>query len=76
MKKGLMLTVIILLGIIGTDAQAIVKIRPVAPIVVKPVCPSPHHVWVGGPGNGIARQETMYGWRVIGHNRESMVHFG
>lgn len=48
MKKGLMLTVTILLVVIGMEAQSIVKIRPVAPIVVKPVCPSPHHIWVGG----------------------------
>jgi hypothetical protein len=30
------------------DAQFVVKIRPTAEIRVRPVAPSPRHVWVGG----------------------------
>jgi hypothetical protein len=48
MKKILMLMAIILFVVSGAEAQVIVKLRPVAPVVVKPACPSPHHVWVGG----------------------------
>lgn len=48
MKTLLMLTVIVLLGIQTSEAQVMVKVRPVAPVVVRPTCPSSHHVWVGG----------------------------
>jgi len=31
------------------DAQFVIKVRPVAPVVrVHPLCPSPRHVWVNG----------------------------
>lgn len=28
------------------SATIYVKVRPVAPVVVRPVAPSPHHVWI------------------------------
>src|ERR1700739_2876782 len=33
---------------IGASAQLVVKIRPADPVYVRPVAPSPRHVWVEG----------------------------
>lgn len=32
----------------AASAQIVVKVRPTAPVVVRPHAPSPHHVWVEG----------------------------
>lgn len=32
----------------ASSAQVIVKVRPVAPVVVRPAAPSPRHVWIDG----------------------------
>ena len=53
MKKYLMKWVVILLvalsGAVVAEAQFVVKIRPAGPAYrVRPACPSPAHVWVGG----------------------------
>jgi hypothetical protein len=48
MKKILMLTVFVLFALVSAEAQIVVKVRPVAPVVIRPACPSAHHVWVGG----------------------------
>lgn len=32
----------------NADAQFFVKIRPYAPIIVRPIAPSPRHAWVEG----------------------------
>ena len=32
----------------ASSAQIIVKVRPAAPVVVRPVAPSPRHVWIEG----------------------------
>jgi hypothetical protein len=48
MKKTLLLTVVACFVILSAGAQAVVKVRPVAPVVVRSACPSPGHVWVGG----------------------------
>ena len=32
----------------GANAQIVVNIRPVAPVIVTPVPPSPRHIWVDG----------------------------
>jgi hypothetical protein len=47
--SGLFVCAFLTLGI-GFSAQAqvsvYVKVRPVAPVVVRPVAPSPNHIWV------------------------------
>ena len=53
MKKYLSkFTAILFLSIavsFASSAQFVIKVRPGAPIVrVRPVCPSPRHVWVSG----------------------------
>ena len=32
----------------AADAQFVVKIRPAAPVIIRPAAPSPRHVWVAG----------------------------
>ena len=32
----------------AANAQIIVKVRPAAPVIVRPLAPSPRHVWVDG----------------------------
>ncbi|MFT3822418.1 MAG: hypothetical protein QM731_00810 [Chitinophagaceae bacterium] len=32
----------------ASSAQVYVKVRPSAPVVVRPVAPSPRHVWIDG----------------------------
>jgi hypothetical protein len=41
---------VLLFGIGTAKAQFIVRVRPVAPVFigVRPICPSPRHVWVEG----------------------------
>ncbi len=47
--KGLMIIAVVLSFSFTADAQIVVKIRPVAPVVrVRPVMPAPGHIWVGG----------------------------
>lgn len=51
MKKHLV-KVAILSGIIlalgfGASAQVYVTVRPTPPVIVRPVAPSPSHVWIG-----------------------------
>lgn len=49
MFRGLILLTISLFSSVYAEAQFVVKIRPVAPVVrVKPVMPSQRHVWVNG----------------------------
>ena len=49
-KTGIAAAIAIMLGsAIASEAQIIVRVRPVAPrrtVVVRPVAPSPRHVWV------------------------------
>ena len=33
---------------VASSAQVIVKVRPAAPVVVRPEAPSPRHVWIDG----------------------------
>jgi hypothetical protein len=48
-SKVIMLLAIAFSFTAAADAQIIVKVRPPAPVVrVRPVRPSPVHVWVGG----------------------------
>jgi hypothetical protein len=52
MKKILSLSALFLALAFAAEAQYVVKIRPAAPVVrVRPVSPSPRHVWVGGNYN-------------------------
>jgi|SRR5581483_9625271 len=52
MKKIVTRIVLGLLLVVGvstaSSAQVIVRVRPAAPVVVRPVAPSPRHVWVEG----------------------------
>ena len=32
----------------ASSAQIVVRVRPAAPVIVRPVAPSPRHVWVEG----------------------------
>ena len=48
MKRIIFLTVIAVFVSLASQAQVVVKVRPVAPVVVKPACPAPGHVWVSG----------------------------
>lgn len=48
MKKVLTLAVVVFLAVISAEAQVIVKVRPVAPVVVRPACPATGYAWVGG----------------------------
>lgn len=51
MKKIVLITGIAIGCLVGTisEAQVFVKIRPIVPVMaVRPVCPSPAHVWVDG----------------------------
>jgi hypothetical protein len=61
MKKILMILVLVLSAGIGVEAQVIVKVRPVAPVVVRPACPSSNHVWVGGAWKW-NRKINNYAW--------------
>jgi len=33
---------------IASSAQVVVRVRPSAPVIVRPIAPSPRHVWVEG----------------------------
>ena len=33
---------------VASSAQIVVKVRPSAPVVVRPVAPSPGHIWIDG----------------------------
>jgi hypothetical protein len=51
MKKGLILCFLLTAGFIGISEFAnaqhfYVSVQPVAPVIVRPVAPSPHHIWV------------------------------
>jgi len=47
--KGAALTILFAAGFaVASSAQIVVKIRPNAPVVVRPNQPSPRHVWVDG----------------------------
>ncbi|MBI3883578.1 MAG: YXWGXW repeat-containing protein [Sphingobacteriales bacterium] len=49
MYKFLTAIIIVLSLCFTASAQRIfVKVRPVAPVIVRPVAPSPRHVWVEG----------------------------
>jgi hypothetical protein len=52
MKKYIsrfLLAAVLVLGFsYASSAQVIVKVRPAAPVVVRPVAPSPRHVWIEG----------------------------
>lgn len=61
MKKILLLTVITLFVSLGSQAQVVVKVRPVAPVVVRPASPSTYHVWVGGSWKWNRRTKS-YDW--------------
>ena len=32
----------------ASSAQVVVRVRPAAPVVVRPMAPSPRHVWIDG----------------------------
>jgi hypothetical protein len=43
------LALLLIFGITAAaSAQVIVKVRPAAPVIVRPVAPSPRHVWIDG----------------------------
>ncbi len=47
--KITMMLVVVLLFSSAAQAQFVVKIRPAVPVLkVRPVCPSPGHIWVSG----------------------------
>jgi hypothetical protein len=47
-KKALLL-IVVAVASFSLNAQVVVKVRPAsAAVVVRPTCPSPKHVWVGG----------------------------
>ena len=52
MKKYVNRIVLAVMLVVGfsaaSSAQVIVKVRPAAPVVVRPVAPSPRHVWIDG----------------------------
>ena len=52
MKKNFNRIVLAVLLIVGctaaADAQIIVKVRPAAPVYVRPVAPAPNYVWIDG----------------------------
>ena len=52
MKKSV-LKLLILVAVVSTfsataGAQVFIKIRPMAPVIVRPLAPSPRHIWVEG----------------------------
>jgi hypothetical protein len=52
MKKiisKIIMLAILSLSMAAAEAQFVVRVRPVAPVVrIRPACPSPRHVWVAG----------------------------
>jgi hypothetical protein len=52
MKKYINRIVIAAVLVVGfsfaSSAQIVVRVRPSAPVVVRPVAPSPRHVWIDG----------------------------
>jgi hypothetical protein len=60
MKRSLqritIISAVLLAFTLAGSAQIIVKVRPAAPVIVRPVAPSPRHVWIDG------------GWVVRGGN--------
>ena len=47
LSRVALLAVIALIVSFTASSQIYVKIRPVAPVVVRTAAPGPHHVWVG-----------------------------
>ncbi len=61
MKRRMIAIVVTLFVMMNAEAQVIVKVRPITPVVIKPVCPSAHHVWIGGSWRWNKRQKN-YVW--------------
>jgi WXXGXW repeat (2 copies) len=78
-SKIIMILVIAISFAIAAEAQFVVNIRPAFPVQrVRPACPSPGHVWIGGNylwhnnrynyNNGYWAAPPRYGYRrVDGH---------
>lgn len=47
LKQVLLLAVIVTLSSVAS-AQVFVQVRPVAPVIIRSVAPSPRHIWVDG----------------------------
>jgi hypothetical protein len=52
MKKYINRIIIAAVLVVGfsfaSSAQLVVRVRPAAPVVVRPMAPSHHHVWIDG----------------------------
>ena len=46
MKKLILITALSLLGTLTSVQAQVVRVRPAAPLVVRPACPARDHVWV------------------------------
>lgn len=47
-NRIILATVLVVGFSFATSAQVIVKVRPEAPVVVRPPAPSPRHIWIDG----------------------------
>jgi hypothetical protein len=69
MKKFLTRLVLLLFILIGisfaVSAQVFVTVRPPAPVIVRPVRPSPAHVWIEEEWNGRRERYEYAGGRWI-----------
>lgn len=47
--KSLIIAATLVVGFsFASSAQVLVSVRPAAPVVVRPVAPSPRHIWIDG----------------------------
>ncbi len=47
-NKVVMLLVLMITFSVAASSQVIVRVRPTAPVISRPVAPSPRHVWIEG----------------------------
>lgn len=76
MKRTVIVTVVTLFMMLNAEAQVIVKVKPVTPVVIRPAYPSFHHVWVEGSWKWNKSKEITHGLMATGLARASMALYG